>query len=64
MQRDWPLVVLVGMILAAYGAQLVSAGKEGDWAAFWIMLVIGLIGLAPLWLWGLDNLFHFGYAGD
>jgi hypothetical protein len=29
-----------------------------------LFVVILLIATAPLWLWALDSLLHFGYTGD
>lgn len=29
-----------------------------------LLWVILLIATSPLWVWGLDSIFHFGYGGD
>lgn len=38
--------------------------RKRDWPTDILTLIILLLALSPLWLWGLDNIFHFGYCGD
>lgn len=36
--------------------------KNRDWTVMLIVIIIVGLGTAPLWLWALDAIFHFGFA--